>query len=444
MTPELNSNLNKLSATQLLVMLGEKQITPDEIITDCLRQIKLRNPEINAWKFLDEDIIKKQLEEFASLKPISALSGIPMAIKDNFDTKDMPTEYGTSIYSGFQPETDSKAIELLRKAGVLFLGKTITSEFAGPYPGPTLNPHDLSRTPGVSSMGSAASVADFMAPIANGTQTGGSIIRPASLCGIYGYKGSFNHITGAGIKHIKPSIDTVGHFARCIEDIELLRQVLRSDINIQKFDALTLPRKIGICKTSNWHAASHDTKNAINKTIEAFVSSHCNIIDITLPKEFDTIMERAFQIIYSWELRNAHRDEIDAHFDKFNPWFKWAIQYLQDVTFEDYKEALQEAEQTRAILKNIFDEVDIIITPSAIGEAPKELLEIPKYSFNHLWTLMYVPCVNLPFYLGTNGLPVGIQVIGAQNTDAQLLGYCKAIENRMINYFGTNQVSVLT
>ena len=124
MTPELNSNLNKLSATQLLVMLGEKQITPDEIITDCLRQIKLRNPEINAWKFLDEDIIKKQLEEFASLKPISALSGIPMAIKDNFDTKDMPTEYGTSIYPGFQPEMDSKAIELLRKAGVLFLGKT--------------------------------------------------------------------------------------------------------------------------------------------------------------------------------------------------------------------------------------------------------------------------------------------------------------------------------
>ena len=137
-------------------------------------------------------------------------------------------------------------------------------------------------------------------------------------------------------------------------------------------------------------------------------------------------------------------DEIDAHFDKFNPWFKWAIQYLQDVTFEDYKEALQEAEQTRAILNNIFDEVDIIITPSAIGEAPKELLEIPKYSFNHLWTLMYVPCVNLPFYLGTNGLPVGIQVIGAQNTDAQLLGYCKAIEIQMVNYFGTNQVSVLT
>ena len=155
-------------------------------------------------------------------------------------------------------------------------------------------------------------------------------------------------------------------------------------------------------------------------------------------------MERAFQIIYSWELRNAHRDEIDAHFDTFNPWFKWAILYLQNVTFEDYKEALQEAEQTRAILNNIFDEVDIIITPSAIGEAPTELLEIPKYSFNHLWTLMYVPCVNLPFYLGTHGLPVGIQIIGAQNRDAQLLGYCKAIENQMVNYFGTNKISVLT
>ena len=443
MTVKLNNNLNKLSATQLLVMLDEKQITSNEIIADCLKRIRLRNPEINAWKFLDEDIINIQLEEFASSKPESVLSGIPMAIKDNFDTKDMPTEYGTSIYTDFQPKTDSKAVELLRKAGVLFLGKTITSEFAGPYPGPTLNPHDLSRTPGVSSMGSAASVADFMAPMANGTQTGGSIIRPASLCGIYGYKGSFNHITGAGIKHIKPSIDTVGHFARCIEDIELLRQILCSDIEIQKFDEIKLPRKIGICRTSSWHASSLDTQNAIDKTIEVFKFTHCNVINITLPEEFDKVMERAFQVIYSWELRNAHSVEIDAHFDKFNPWFKWAIKYLQDVTFEDYKEALQEAEQTRDILKKIFAEVDIIITPSAIGEAPTDLLEIPKYSFNHLWTLMYVPCVNLPFFLGTNGLPIGIQVIGAQNTDPQLLGYCKAVENQMVNYFGAIPVSVL-
>ena len=443
MITESNRNLNYLSATQLIVLINEKEITPSDIIADCLKRIKLRDPEINAWKFLDESLIIRQLEQHSVNNPKSVLSGIPMAIKDNFDTKDMPTEYGTTIYPNFQPETDSKAVEILREAGILFLGKTVTSEFAGPYPGPTLNPHDLNRTPGVSSMGSAASVADFMVPISNGTQTGGSIIRPASLCGIYGYKGSFNHITGAGIKHIKPSIDTVGHFARCLEDIELLREVLKGEKKPEKIQKLELPGKIGICKTSNWHSANDDTKLAINETIESFETTCCNIINITLPKEFETVMERAFQVIYSWELREAHREEIAKYFDDFNPWFKWAIKYLRDVNYQDYQEALQEAEQTRAILDTVFNEIDIIITPSAIGEAPTNLLEIPKYNFNHLWTLMHVPCVNLPFYLGVNSLPIGIQAIGAKNTDKQLLNYCKAIEIHIKNYFGTIPVKVI-
>ena len=443
MSYQSNKTLNYFTASELVSLLCEERCRPTDIIHDCLQRIKLRDPCIKAWKYINETKIEQQLENLNKIKDPSPLAGIPMAIKDNFDTRDMPTEYGTSIYPDFQTEKDTECIKILRKAGVIFVGKTITSEFAGPFPGPTLNPHDLNRTPGVSSMGSAASVADFMVPISNGTQTGGSIIRPASFCGVYGYKGSFGHITGTGIKHLKPSIDTVGHFARCLEDIELLRQILTREKHSFSLGSGNLPRKIGICKTSSWHAASHDTKQAINKSIQSLTVTGCNIDEIILPSEFEKVMERAFQVIYSWELREAHKHEIKEYFEKFNPWFKWAIHFLEDVTFADYQEALEEAEYTRASLKRIFSDVDIIITPSAIGEASRDLMEIPKYSFNHLWTLMYVPCINLPFFLGTNNLPIGIQIIGPENKDRQLLGFCKAIENQMNSFFGTLPISVL-
>ena len=444
MSPNLNKTLNHFTATKLASLISEAQCQPSDIIRDCFKRIKLRNPKVKAWKYINESKIEQQLDYLNQVKTLSPLSGIPMAIKDNFDTKDMPTEYGTSIYPDFRPQKDTEVIKILRNAGLIFLGKTITSEFAGPYPGPTLNPHALDRTPGVSSMGSAASVADFMVPISNGTQTGGSIIRPASLCGVFGYKGSFGHITGVGIKHLKPSIDTVGHFARCLEDIELLRQVLTNDLNSNSFFSINPPIRVGICKTSNWHAASIDTKIAIKKSIESLKTTDCILEEINLPPEFDKVMERSFQVIYSWELREAHKQEIKNHFESFNPWFKWAIKFLEDITFQDYQEALEEAKYTRSILKKIFREIDVIISPSAIGEAPKELMEIPKYSFNHLWTLMYVPCVNLPYFLGANGLPVGIQVIGPQNKDKQLLSYCNEIENKMKNYFGKLPVSTIS
>jgi len=443
MSYKSNKKLNYFTASELVSLLSEGHCKPSDIIHDCMQRIKLRDPSVKAWKYINETKIEHQLEHLNKIKNPSPLIGIPMAIKDNFDTKDMPTEYGTTIYPGFQPEKDTESIKILRNAGVIFAGKTITSEFAGPYPGPTLNPHALERTPGVSSMGSAASVADFMVPISNGTQTGGSIIRPASFCGVFGYKGSFGHITGEGIKHLKPSIDTVGHFARCLEDIELLRQVITKEKHSFSLGNVKLPRNIGVCKTSSWHAASRDTKEAIEKSVQSLTVTDCNIDEIILPSEFEKVMERTFQVIYSWELREAHKHEIKEHFEKFNPWFKWAIHFLEGVTFADYQEALEEAEHTRASLKRIFNEIDIIITPSAIGEASKDLMEIPKYSFNHLWTLMYVPCVNLPFFLGTNNLPIGIQVIGPENKDKQLLEFCKAIENQMNEFFGTLPISVL-
>ena len=427
--------LNYLSAVELAKKLNSGEITSVEVVQDCLARISARDKDIGAWKYISADYVMEQAERCDKEKGSGLLHGIPIGIKDNLDTNDMPTGYGTHIYPNYIPDNDSETVAKLRRAGAILLGKTVTSEFAGPFPGPTLNPYDSSRTPGVSSMGSAAGVADYMMPLANGSQTGGSIIRPASLCGIYGYKGSFGHISGDGIRHLKPSIDTLGHFARSIEDLELMRCALTDDTPVKFSDEYTLPKTIGICKTGQWHAAQNEVISMIGKVKECLTSSNTRVEEVILPNEFTDVMNRSFQVIYSWELRAAHEKEIEDHLEEFNPWFQWAVDYAKELTETDFDEAILEAKNVRAILDDIFREVDVILTPSALGEAPKDLKGIPKNNFNNLWTLMYVPCLNLPLFLGPNDLPVGLQIIGPQNEDQNLLKSAHSIDLRIKEYF---------
>ena len=238
--------LNKFNAVEMATKIASGESTSEAIVSDCLERTKVRDPDIGAWKYIDPAYALEQARTLDKIPHKGMLHGVPIGIKDNLDTVDMPTEYGTTIYPGFRPKKDTLTVATLRAAGAVILGKTVPSEFAGPYPGSTLNPHDTNRSPGVSSMGSAAGVADYMVPLANGTQTGGSVIRPAALCGVYGYKGSFNHLDGSGIKHLKPSIDTLGHFARSIDDLELMRCVLTGS----KFKTLGSENKLSPASVS--------------------------------------------------------------------------------------------------------------------------------------------------------------------------------------------------
>ena len=415
-----HQGLNLLSAVEAANKIANGEITAKSLVEDCLQRIEERDPIIGAWQHLDRDYTLVQAQEVDEGIRTGPLAGVPIGIKDNFDTRDMPTGYGTSIYPNHQPETDSETVAVLRTAGAVFPGKTVTSEFAGPYPGPTLNPHDTGRSPGVSSMGSAAGVADFMIPLANGTQTGGSVIRPAALCGIYGYKGSFNHLDGTGIRHIKPSIDTLGHFARSLNDIELMRSVLTK----QNFKPLSQPDRgprIGICRTDQWHAAKRASAAMIAFCENRLTEAGADILEIELPPPFTKVMERSFDVIRMWELLIAHAEEIENHLDQFNPWFQGAVEQAREYTETDFHTALEEAAEVRGLLADIFKSVDILLTPSALGIAPTDLTAIEPFNFNYLWTLMYTPCVNLPAFTGPYALPVGLQVVGPQDRDRNTL-----------------------
>ena len=218
--------LNLLTATQAAAKLRDGSATSVELVEHCLARIAAREPEVHAWAFVDREIALQQARARDREAPRSPLHGVPVGIKDIFDTYDMPTAYGSQIYKDHRPVNDTAVVALLRLAGAVILGKCVTTEFASPVPIGTRNPHDLARSPGVSSSGSAAAVADFMVPLAVGSQTGGSTILPAAFCGVVGYKASLTGIDRGGIRHLRPTIDTMGLFARSIEDIALLRSVL--------------------------------------------------------------------------------------------------------------------------------------------------------------------------------------------------------------------------
>ena len=434
--------LNKLSVTEAANKIASGEITSEALVRDCLLRIEAREPDIGAWKYIDPDYALEQARALDNTPRKGLLHGIPVGIKDNLDTHDMPTEYGTSIYPGFRPDKDTATVAALRAAGAVILGKTITSEFAGPYPGSTLNPYDSSRTPGVSSMGSAAGVADYMIPLANGTQTGGSVIRPAALCGIYGYKGSFNHLDGSGIRHIKPSIDTLGHFARSLGDLELMRCALTGT----EFEVLTpettFRPRIGICRTDQWHAASLETINMIDICHTVLTDVGVRITEIGLPAPFTKVMEKAFDDIRMWELFIAHEEEIKHHLHEFSPWLQGVVKHAEQYTDQTYTEALEEAEGVRSILRVIFESVDVLITPGALGEAPTNLKGMPVNNFNNLWTLMYVPCVNLPAFTGPNNLPVGLQIVGPQDQDKRTLEVALWVDQMIAKHFGAYPVPI--
>ena len=436
-----HQGLNLLNATDAAKQIAAGHITSQQLVADCLQRIQERDPVIGAWKFLDPHHALAQARACDNGERTGPLLGVPVGIKDNFDTKDMPTEYGTAIYPGHRPKADTQSVATLKRAGAVILGKTVTSEFAGPYPGPTLNPHDTTRSPGVSSMGSAAGVADFMMPLANGTQTGGSVIRPAALCGIYGYKGSFNHLDGTGVRHIKPSIDTLGHFGRSLDDIELMRTVLVGQ-SFRPLSAPSVPPRIGICRTSEWHAAKPETVAMIDFCDRRLRETGAHIIQIDLPPPFTRVMERSFDVIRMWELLLAHEDEIADHLTVFNPWFQSAVEQARSYSETDFNDALEEAAAVRGLLAGIFEGVDILITPSALGIAPTDLLGIEPHNFNYLWTLMYTPCISLPAFNGPHRLPVGLQVIGPQDQDRTTLEHAKWIDEGIQEVSGSYPVAL--
>ncbi len=412
------AGLNTLGATDAAARLAAGEITSEALVADCLERIAARDGELRAWAFVDPELALAQARRRDAEAPRGPLHGVPVGIKDILDTVDMPTEYGSVIHRGHRPASDTGCVAALRRAGAVILGKTATTEFASPVPIGVRNPHDFGRSPGVSSSGSAAAVADFMVPVALGTQTGGSVILPAAFCGVFGFKGSLDAIDRAGVRHLRPSLDTLGFMTRSAEDMAIVFGALTASTVAPRDDAS--PPRIGLCRTPWWDDAAPETVTAIETAERKLSRAGAEVSGVELPDVFDTVVE-TFRVISGVEGGSALEDELATQFEVLNHWIKAGAEARKGWSDDDYQAAQAHAVQCRAALGGIFEAFDVLVTPSTAGEATDDLVGVSDSSFNRIWTLMHGPCVTIPAFDGPNEMPVGVQVVGRPGDDANVI-----------------------
>ncbi|NNE83335.1 MAG: amidase [Alphaproteobacteria bacterium] len=428
--------LNLLSASEARAQLDRGEITSEQLVRDCLARIAAREPDLDAWVYLDSDLALAQARARDSEPSRGLLHGIPVGIKDIYDTADMPTAYGTTIHEGHRPDADSNWVAALRDAGAVILGKTRTTEFANPVPTTTRNPHDLERAPGASSSGSVAAVADYMVPLATGSQTGGSVILPAAHCGLYGYKSSFDGLPTGGVRHAKPSIDTPGLFARSLEDVALMRAASNGQTPATLELTSDTGLRVGVCRTEMWPEALPETVAMLAEAADILAAAGAAVSDTEPPAVVSQALAE-FSAILAPEDARAIAAEARDHFDQINAWSQKSIHEAKDITPAQYENAKAVAARARTAIDGMFDEYDVLITPSTRGEAPTDRLSMEPSYFNRIWTLMYLPCLSLPTFTGPSGMPLGLQIIGRRDSDDHLLATGRWIEQRIAQSHGT-------
>jgi len=410
----------KYSASRAAAEIGAGKLTAEAYVSSCLERIAAREKDIQAWACIDPEFALKQARQRGKEPCRGPLHGIPVGFKDVIDTADLPTEYNSPIYKGHRPKWDAACVALTKKAGGIVMGKTVTTEFAYRNPGPTRNPHNLNHTPGGSSSGSAAAVADFMVPIALGTQTGGSTIRPASYCGIVGYKPSFNLINRAGLKFVAESLDHIGVLARTVEDVALLAHAV-SGIAMPAFaKAPSGSPRIGFCRQPHWNEGEPAMHEKLELAASTLAKKGAKIIEYMLAEGFDDV-HGDHVVIIDFEAARAFEFEYQNHREKLSPLLLENIENGWRCSRERYDSAMANAVKYRALLAELFNDYDFVLTPAAPGEAPAGIARTGNSIFNRIWTLFGVPCVTVPAYTGPKGLPIGVQIVGPYGSDPQTL-----------------------
>jgi len=401
---------HRLGAKQAARLIQRGELSAQELVRSCLERIGAREPEVKAWTFLARNV------------PQGAhgpLFGVPVGVKDIFDTHDMPTEYGSPIYAGYRPRTDAAVVSLTRRAGGTILGKTVTAEFATFVPRATRNPLNLAHTPGGSSSGSAAAVADCMVPLAFGTQTAGSLIRPASYCGIVGFKPTYNLLPRAGVKPGADSLDTIGVYGRSVEDVAFFTAALtgRSDLE----NSLEKP-KIGLCRTHEWNLAQPEMRKALEDAARVLGAR-----EVELPAG----LRESHTAILWYEVARSLADEFTRFPDKLDPGLRERCAGGFALDPKEYVDAQRHAATCRAKLGQVFGDLDVLLAPAATGEAPRGIASTGDVALNVVWTLLHTPCVAIPAGRGPNNLPLGLQVIGRIGDDARTLACARYVEKRL-------------
>jgi Asp-tRNA(Asn)/Glu-tRNA(Gln) amidotransferase A subunit family amidase len=429
---------NLLSACDARKALDEGILSSQELVQACFSRIDALEDSIGAWTHLDKEIAMQQAREADEFRSrglrVGALHGLPIGIKDIIDTRDYPTELGTLLHEGRRPSCDATLVSLLKEAGAIILGKTVTTELAVFSPGKTTNPHNSKHTPGGSSSGSAAAVASAMVPLAVGTQTNGSIIRPASFCGVYGFKPSFGRISRQGVLKLSSPLDTVGVFARCLEDLALIADiVIRYDVQddamlpiappcIRSVMAEPVPTDpvFAFVRTPAWDKVEQVTKDGFRELIEALNDSKPKTVDIfDLPAQFDNIYEDHQKVMEADLARNLAKEYTRGK-TQLSDVLCEMIDRGQQVSDDEYNTSVATIADYGSCLEEIFELYDAILTPASLGPAPEGLQATGDPVMNTIWTFCGTPTLSLPLLQSEAGLPFGVQLVGEKDDDARL------------------------
>ena len=428
-------SLCALGVSMAAADIREGRITSAELVGDCLARIEEFEPDVQAWAFLDRDHALAQAKALdlrrQEGKALGPLHGVPIGIKDIFDTGDMPTELGSPLWVGRTPRRDAAVVARLRAAGAVIVGKTVTTEYAYFYPGKTRNPHDRGRTPGGSSSGSAAAVAAAMVPGAIGSQTNGSVIRPAAFCGVVGFKPTHGLIPRSGALMLSRTLDHVGLFARSVEDAALLAETLAGfdeedpdtrPVARPPFAAVAageppLPPRFAFVRSLAWKHAEPVTEEAFAELVEALGEQAS---EVELGPGFDRVIDSHRTIMEVEMAHNLYRDYEQGR-DQLSSQLCQLIERGREYKAIEYTRAIAGIDPLNAALAAVFDEFDAILTPAAPGEAPRGLASTGNPVFCTTWTYLGVPAVTLPLLRSETGLPLGVQLVGQRGNDARLL-----------------------
>ena len=409
-----------LSVRDAAQEIASGRLTAEALASACLDRIAAREAVVGAWHYLDRDAALAAARQRDAEPPRGPLHGIPIAVKDLIDTADMPTGYGSPIYEGHRPAADAACVALARAAGAVALGKTVTTEFACFTAGKTANPHNPAHTPGGSSSGSAAAVADGMVPLAFGSQTAGSTIRPAAYCGCIGYKPSFGIIQRAGVKALADSLDTIGVMARTVDDIAYFTGVIAGRPALREVKMPAAPPRFGLYRTPMWGEAEPSTIAALDRARTALEKAGAWIAEIVVPPEHQTL-SAAQETVMGFELVRALADERLNHSAQLSPRLAQLLDQGMTVGADAYDAALAETASARARLDGFFGPCDALLAPAAPGAAPRGLGYTGDPVFNRMWTLLGTPCLTLPAIWGDSGLPTGVQLVARIGADARLM-----------------------
>ena len=442
------SDLFSLSVHEIIKKIKDGKLTSVEICKSYIDRINKFEKDVKAWAYLDKKLLLEKAEEAdnhrRSGKNTGILHGIPVALKDIVGTFDMPTECGTVLRKGKTQSQNAEIVDLLKSEGAIIMGKTATSELAYLGPPATRNPHDYNRTPGGSSSGSAAVIASHMAPLSIGSQTGGSVIRPASYCGVVGYKPSYGLISRNGVLRTSYSLDHIGVFGKTVEDVALLAKVLiKKDsydqatvyysteemLNICRKEPLFEPKFI-FYKTDSWKLVDKKSRESFEYFIKSFKK---NIEVFDTPSYFKDI-NKYHQIIHETDLANNFSEYYKKNKKKLSNYMQKAIANGNKYSSKEYAEAIDFMKRSYESYKEVFEDYHGVLSPSSPGVAPKGLKSTGTAEFNKCWSFMGTPCISLPLLQGENNLPLGVQLIGDKYDDLRFLGIARWLEQESKEY----------